>query len=54
MLFTSQIFLFFFLPTFVAVYAVVGRRFRVPFLTLASYVFYGWWDPRPTFRTSRS
>jgi alginate O-acetyltransferase complex protein AlgI len=44
MVFTSQIFIFYFLPLVLAVYYTLprGRNF---FLLCASYVFYGWWNP---------
>ena len=45
MVFSSHIFLFYFLPLVVAVYYLVPAAFRHPWLTLASYVFYGWWNP---------
>jgi alginate O-acetyltransferase complex protein AlgI len=45
MVFTSQVFLFYFLPLVVAVTYVLPNRARNLFLTLASYVFYGWWSP---------
>ena len=45
MVFTSDVFLFAFLPIVLAIYYAL-RRYRNEFLTIASYVFYGWWDPR--------
>jgi alginate O-acetyltransferase complex protein AlgI len=45
MVFTSQIFLFYFLPLVLALYYALPHRHRNLFLTLASYVFYGWWSP---------
>ncbi len=45
MVFSSHIFLFYFLPLVVAVYYLAPRGFRHPWLTLASYIFYGWWNP---------
>jgi len=45
MVFTSHIFIFYFLPLFLAVYFSLPRRWRNLWLTLASYVFYGWWQP---------
>jgi len=45
MVFTSQVFLFYFLPLVLAVFYALPRRARNLFLTLASYVFYGWWSP---------
>jgi alginate O-acetyltransferase complex protein AlgI len=44
LVFTSHVFLFYFLPVVLAVYYALPR-FRNSFLTLASYVFYGWWEP---------
>lgn len=48
MLFSSQAFLLMFLPlTLAAYYAVApSRRARIALLTLASFAFYAWWDPR--------
>ncbi|MFT4540655.1 MAG: alginate O-acetyltransferase complex protein AlgI [Planctomycetota bacterium] len=45
MVFTSQIFLFYFLPLALLGYYALPQRWRNLFLTLASYVFYGWWSP---------
>jgi alginate O-acetyltransferase complex protein AlgI len=45
LVFTSDVFLFAFLPIVLAVYYALPR-YRNEFLTGASYVFYGWWDPR--------
>ena len=45
MVFTSHIFLFYFLPFALLVYYLLPYRFRNGFLTLASYLFYGWWMP---------
>jgi len=45
MVFTSQFFLFYFLPLVVGIYYALPRRARNLFLALASYVFYGWWSP---------
>lgn len=44
MVFTSHIFLFYFLPIVLLVYYLLptGRNF---FLLCASYLFYGWWEP---------
>jgi alginate O-acetyltransferase complex protein AlgI len=44
LVFTSHVFLFYFLPVVLALYYALPR-FRNSFLTLASYVFYGWWEP---------
>ncbi|HOE11196.1 MAG TPA: MBOAT family O-acyltransferase [bacterium] len=45
MIFTSHIFIFYFLPFVLLVYysLPVKRNF---FLLVLSYIFYGWWDPR--------
>ena len=45
MVFTSHIFVFYFLPLFLAVYFGLPRAWRNLWITLASYVFYGWWEP---------
>ena len=45
MVFTSPVFLFVFLPLVLVVTYALGVRARNAFLTLASYVFYGWWSP---------
>ena len=45
MVFTTHIFLFYFLPLFLAVYFSLPRQWRNLWITLASYVFYGWWEP---------
>ncbi len=45
MVFSSHLFLFYFLPAVLAVYYLLPERYRNAFLTLASYVFYGWWNP---------
>ncbi|MCW5980176.1 MAG: MBOAT family protein [Bryobacteraceae bacterium] len=44
MVFTSHVFLFCFLPLVLAIYYALPR-YRNGFLTVASYVFYGWWEP---------
>jgi alginate O-acetyltransferase complex protein AlgI len=44
MVFTSHIFLFYFLPIVLVIYYALPRG-RNLFLTLASYIFYGWWQP---------
>jgi alginate O-acetyltransferase complex protein AlgI len=43
--FTTTLFVFYFLPIVVAGYFALPRRARNAFLVVASYVFYGWWDP---------
>src|SRR5215831_1646183 len=45
MVFTTHIFLFYFLPLFLAVYFSLPRALRNLWITVASYVFYGWWQP---------
>ncbi|MDD4786936.1 MAG: MBOAT family protein, partial [Pirellulales bacterium] len=44
MVFSSQVFIFYFLPLVLLVYYVLPGN-RHLFLLLASYVFYGWWNP---------
>jgi len=45
MVFTSNIFLFAFLPAFLLLYWLTPRLLKSLVLTLASFVFYGWWRP---------
>jgi alginate O-acetyltransferase complex protein AlgI len=45
MVFSSHIFVFYFLPLCLALYYLLPYRFRNLFLTFASYAFYGWWKP---------
>lgn len=45
MVFTTQIFIFYFLPLFLLVYYRLPYGWRNLWITLASYVFYGWWEP---------
>jgi alginate O-acetyltransferase complex protein AlgI len=45
MVFTSHIFIFYFLPLALLIYYALPNRWRNLFLTLASYLFYGWWKP---------
>ncbi len=45
MVFSSYLFLFYFLPVALLVYYVAPRRARHLTLTIASYVFYGWANP---------
>jgi alginate O-acetyltransferase complex protein AlgI len=45
MVFTTPIFLFYFLPLFLLVYFRLPRGWRNLWITVASYVFYGWWQP---------
>ncbi len=44
MVFSSHVFLFGFLPVVLLIYYLLPR-YKNSFLTLASYVFYGWWEP---------
>ena len=43
MVFASEIFLFLFLPLFLAGYFATPRRHRSFAILFGSYVFYGWW-----------
>jgi alginate O-acetyltransferase complex protein AlgI len=45
MVFSSHLFIFYFLPAVLGVYYLLPRRGKHLFLTLASYVFYGWANP---------
>ena len=45
MVFTTHIFIFYFLPLFLVVYFGLPLRWRNLWITVASYVFYGWWEP---------
>jgi alginate O-acetyltransferase complex protein AlgI len=45
MVFSSHIFIFYFLPLALALYYSVPRTMRMPVLTLTSYAFYGWTNP---------
>ena len=45
MVFSSHVFLFYFLPLCLLGYQLTPVRWRNAYLTLASYVFYGWWHP---------
>jgi alginate O-acetyltransferase complex protein AlgI len=45
MVFTTYIFIFYFLPLFLAIYFSSPRRWHNLWITLASYIFYGWWEP---------
>ena len=44
MVFTTHIFIFYFLPAALLLYYLLPRGRNV-FLLIASYVFYGWWNP---------
>ncbi|HEX7003365.1 MAG TPA: MBOAT family O-acyltransferase [Trueperaceae bacterium] len=43
MVFTSSVFLFLFLPIFLAVYHLLPSNRRTLWILIASYLFYGWW-----------
>ena len=45
MVFSSYLFLFYFLPLALLLYYVAPRRAQHLVLTLLSYVFYGWANP---------
>jgi alginate O-acetyltransferase complex protein AlgI len=45
MVFTSHVFLFYFLPLALALYYVLPFRARTALIALSSYVFYGWANP---------
>ncbi|HLY08577.1 MAG TPA: MBOAT family protein [Planctomycetota bacterium] len=45
MVFSSHLFLFYFLPLALGLYYASPRSLRMPVLTLTSYVFYGWTNP---------
>ncbi|MEM8711306.1 MAG: membrane-bound O-acyltransferase family protein, partial [Planctomycetota bacterium] len=45
MLFTSNVFLYYFLPAVLGLYYLAPRGWKAWVLALASYVFYGWWRP---------
>src|SRR5437016_8289383 len=45
MVFSSQIFLFYFLPLVLVLYYVLPFRARTAMIAISSYVFYGWANP---------
>ena len=45
MVFSSHIFLYYFLPLLLLIYYNLPYRSRNLFLTIANYAFYGWWNP---------
>ena len=45
MVFTTHIFVFYFLPLVLLVYFNLPYRWRNFFITFMSYIFYGWWKP---------
>jgi alginate O-acetyltransferase complex protein AlgI len=49
MVFSSSLFLLYFLPAFLIIYFILGRKYRNYFTLLASIVFYSWGAPRFLF-----
>ena len=45
MLFSSNLFLFLFLPLTILIYYILGKKFRNTFLLLISLLFYAWGEP---------
>ncbi|MCL2322659.1 MAG: MBOAT family protein [Oscillospiraceae bacterium] len=45
MVFSSILFMFFYLPVVLIIYYLLGRRYRNLFLLIASLAFYGWGEP---------
>jgi len=45
MVFSSYLFLFYFLPTALLLYYLTPRRLKQGLLTIVSYIFYGWANP---------
>lgn len=45
MVFSSYLFVFYFLPIVLLIYYISPKQWRHAFLTLASYIFYGWANP---------
>src|SRR3954464_10485284 len=45
MVFTTHIFVFYFLPLFLLIYYSLPNRWRNAWITIGSYIFYGWWQP---------
>ncbi|MFN7971492.1 MAG: MBOAT family protein [Acidobacteriota bacterium] len=45
MVFSSHLFVFYYLPLVLGTYYLTPGRLKNRHLTLASYVFYGWWNP---------
>ncbi|MDZ4860242.1 MAG: MBOAT family O-acyltransferase [Candidatus Hydrogenedentes bacterium] len=45
MVFSSHIFIFYFLPLVLFIYYLLRYSWRNPFLLVASYIFYGWTNP---------
>ncbi len=49
MVFSSSLFLLYFLPSFLIIYFILGRKYRNYFALLASILFYSWGAPRFLF-----
>lgn len=49
MIFSSVIFLFYFLPITLAIYFFVRKKFRNLVLLAASFIFYAWGEPKYIF-----
>lgn len=49
MVFSSIIFIFYFLPVFLCLYLIAGKRFKNPLILIASIFFYAWGAPRFIF-----
>lgn len=45
MIFASNIFLFLFLPLFLAIYYIARPAWRSTVIVIGSYIFYAWWRP---------
>ena len=45
MVFASGVFLYYFLPLFLAAYYLTPKGWKSVVIAVASYVFYGWWRP---------
>jgi len=45
LVFSTHIFVFYFLPAVLLIYYIIPMRWRHAFLTAASYIFYGWTNP---------
>jgi len=45
MIFASGVFLYYFLPVFLALYYLSPRYLKSYVIAVASYIFYGWWRP---------
>lgn len=43
MIFSTNLFLFLFLPTFIAIYYISSKEMKSHVILAASYAFYGWW-----------